>query len=489
MSETEPSSALESWAGPLRLTSDERLVRRATKGDRRAFAAIYRRYHQDLYRYCTAILGNSQDAQDALQNAMVKALRALPGEKRRIQLKPWLYRIAHNEAIELLRRRRPSEEIDPETAAAGSGLTEIAEQRERLRGLLADIAELPARQRGALVMRELAGLSFAQIGLAFETSAAAARQIVYEARLNLRQMKEGREMSCKEVTWVLSEADGRATRRRDIQAHLRTCRECRAFRDEIAGRSRDLSVLAPLPLAASAGLLQGILGGGHSLAGGGLAGTLGAGAGKAVATSAIVKSAATVAVVAAVGVTTADRTGLIQVGNPDDDGAQVQRASRPGPAGPPPPAVREAARRKVAADRQRSREDQARADRQEQADGRRGNGAPSRGESASESAPAAGPAKNGRPHGLPAASSHGQETAAANGRGSRSQPHSHPEHPPQSHSGSHSSKGAHSPPPHSPPAGKVGPDKAQHVPFQSPQPPTTKGTAPEQRAHPSKERR
>jgi DNA-directed RNA polymerase specialized sigma24 family protein len=45
--------------------SDDRLALSATKGDRRAFAAIYRRYHQELYRYCAAILGNAQDAQDA----------------------------------------------------------------------------------------------------------------------------------------------------------------------------------------------------------------------------------------------------------------------------------------------------------------------------------------------------------------------------------------------------------------------------------------
>ena len=66
-----------------------------------------------------AIVGNPEDAQDALQNTMVKVLRSLPGEKRRVQLKPWLYRIAHNESVELLRRRRRDEQIDPELAAAG----------------------------------------------------------------------------------------------------------------------------------------------------------------------------------------------------------------------------------------------------------------------------------------------------------------------------------------------------------------------------------
>jgi Sigma-70 region 2 len=57
------------------LLGDERLARMAADGDERAFAAIYRRHGQELHRYCTAILGNTEDAADALQNTMVSALR------------------------------------------------------------------------------------------------------------------------------------------------------------------------------------------------------------------------------------------------------------------------------------------------------------------------------------------------------------------------------------------------------------------------------
>ena len=110
-----------------RAHSDDRLALRATSGDGRAFAAIFRRHHQSLYRYCLAILGDSQDAQDALQNTMVKVLRALPGEERNIELKPWLYRIAHNESIELLRRRRETRSSTPIWRSPGSGLADEAE--------------------------------------------------------------------------------------------------------------------------------------------------------------------------------------------------------------------------------------------------------------------------------------------------------------------------------------------------------------------------
>ncbi|MGC1165159.1 MAG: RNA polymerase sigma factor, partial [Solirubrobacterales bacterium] len=257
MSEVATPAAGRSGAGLGRVLSDGHLARRAVRGDEHAFAAIFARYHQRLYRYCLAIVGSPQDAQDALQNTMVKVLRALPGEERKIELKPWLYRIAHNESIELLRRRRETRELDAELPAPGSGLAEEAASRERLRRLISDLDELPDRQRGALVMRELSGLDYDAIGTALGTSGAVARQTLYEARLSLRQMDEGRDMNCETVAKALSDGDGRVTRRRDLRAHLRSCPSCRRFGEEISGRERDFAVLAPLPAVAAAGLLQG----------------------------------------------------------------------------------------------------------------------------------------------------------------------------------------------------------------------------------------
>ena len=240
MSEATASSGIAPGPGLLGILSDDRLARRAVNGDERAFAAIFRRYHQSLYRFCLAIVGDPQDAQDALQNTMVKVLRALPGEERRIELKPWLYRIAHNESIDLLRRRRETRELDAELPSRGPGLAEEAAARERLRRLFADLEELPERQRETLVMRELAGLDFAEIGAALGTTAAVARQTVYEARLSLRQMDEGREMSCEAVSRALSDGDGRVIRRRDVRAHLRTCACCRRFQRGNQGTAEGL---------------------------------------------------------------------------------------------------------------------------------------------------------------------------------------------------------------------------------------------------------
>jgi RNA polymerase sigma factor (sigma-70 family) len=411
--------------GAMRLLSDDRLTRRAADGDRRALSAIYGRYHQSLYRYSLAIVGNPQDAQDALQNTMLKVLRALPGEQRRIELKPWLYRIAHNEAIELLRRRRETEQLDPQMGSGEPGLAERVEVRQRLGLLIADLDQLPERQRGALVMRELAGLDFATIGAALETSPAVARQTVYEARLSLRQMATGREMTCEAVTRALSDADGRITRRRDIRAHLRDCAGCRDFREEIEARQHDLAALSPLPAVAAAGLLGGQGGAG----GGGLAAALGGGAAKTLGASAAIKSAAAVAVVAAVGVTAADRGDLVRVGpigsgseeaqtqQPPAVGAPARQSagSAPGEPGAGGAAAHALERRRAVAEARTA-----------------GGGAGLAAEAANPGAPASaaenapvGPGQAQEKGALPAASAHGQQTAAGHkggrGQGSRGQ--------------------------------------------------------------------
>ena len=300
-------------AGALRLASDARLVRIAVRGEQRAFAAIFQRYHQELYRYCRAILGDDEEAGDALQNTMLKVMRALPGESREIALRPWLYRIAHNEAIALVRQRPPSAELSDGIAAPSASLLEHqVETRERLRQLVNDLQSLPERQRSALVMRELNEMDYAGIGAVFGTSAAVARQTVYEARVALQEMSEGREMGCEAIRKALSADDGRVLRGRRLRAHLRGCQECRDFRDGIRQRRTDLAALAPpLPALAAAGLLQSILGSSHAGAGtGGLLGSLG-GSGKILASSAALKSAAAVAVTATIAVGAADVTGVI----------------------------------------------------------------------------------------------------------------------------------------------------------------------------------
>jgi RNA polymerase sigma factor (sigma-70 family) len=275
--------------GTASVLGDDRLTRMAAQGSREAFGAIFKRHRQGLYRYCRSILANEEDAKDALQNTMLQVLAALPGEEREITLRPWLFRIAHNEAISLLRRRGAHVPIDEVVGAVSQDSDPAV--RERLRELMADLAELPSRQRGALIMRELNGLSYREIGEVFATSETGAKQAVYKARVALHEIEEGREMECEAARHSISAEDGRRLRGRKLRAHIRGCNGCRAFHDSIHSRRSDLKALAPpLPAPAAAALLQGILGGGGA-GGGGLAGLAGGTAVTTITASTAIKAA------------------------------------------------------------------------------------------------------------------------------------------------------------------------------------------------------
>jgi len=293
--------SLPPWR-PRRLLSDGSLARLAAHGDQRAFAAIYGRHHQALYRYCRSILRNDEDARDALQSTMVRALDALRGERRHIELKPWLFRIAHNEAITLVRRREPQGRVEEIEEIAGPDASDPG-TRERLGTLISDLRHIPERQRSALVMRELSGLTYEEIGSALATSAAAAKQAVYEARTGLHQLAEGREMECVAARRSISANDRRVLRGRTLRAHLRSCRECSLFETAVRTHRTDLAALAPpLPAGVAAALLEGVAGAGPGgAAGTGLIGLLGGAGGKSAAGSAALK-ATTALVTVGVGV-------------------------------------------------------------------------------------------------------------------------------------------------------------------------------------------
>lgn len=272
------------WSLSLAPSSDERISTRAAAGDEAAFTEIYERYHQPLYRYCRSILRNDQDAEDALQSTMTSALTALRSSGKDIALRPWLFRVAHNESISLLRKRRPNEVPADEqallTAPSASEPGEALERRERLADLVKDLDSLAVRQRSALLMRELSGLSIEEIAGALSTTPAAAKQALFEARTALRERVEGRSMNCDAVSRMIFEGDGRVLRGRKVKSHLASCKGCTELVAAMRTRSEDLHALAPaLPAVAASAILTGLLGHGSGSAAG--AGAAGAGAGAA----------------------------------------------------------------------------------------------------------------------------------------------------------------------------------------------------------------
>lgn len=173
------------FLGPaLRTQSDRRLVRLVREGYETAFEEIVRRYGAPLRRYAAAIVGGHAD--DVTQDSFSKALLALRRDDVEVELRPWLYRIVRNTALNDLRDRPGQAEALAETIAGGRSPAEEAEQREELTELMTRLRALPETQRAAIVMRELEGLGHEEIAAALGVTGGAARQAIHRARTTLR---------------------------------------------------------------------------------------------------------------------------------------------------------------------------------------------------------------------------------------------------------------------------------------------------------------
>ena len=171
--------------GPtLRAQPDRRLVRLVRDGYDGAFEEIVRRYRRQLDRFAASIVGCRSE--DVTQDALSKALLALRGSEAEIELRPWLYRIVRNTALNDLRDSPPPAEQLAETLSGGAGTAAEVERREELAELIGRLRALPEPQRAAIVMRELEGLSHDEIAAALGVSGGAARQAIYRARAALR---------------------------------------------------------------------------------------------------------------------------------------------------------------------------------------------------------------------------------------------------------------------------------------------------------------
>lgn len=393
--------------------SERGLLRAAVRGERRAFDQIYKRYHQQLYRYCYAILRRPSDAEDALQATMAAALRALPGETREISLRPWLFSVAHNESITLLRGRAKQGDPEHEPEPSRQSVEAECDDRERFRILLADLGELPERQRSAIVMRELSGLSYEEIGSALGCSGGAARQIVYESRLALQIRNEGRAVSCEEIRRALSDGDRRRLRGRKLKAHLSACEPCRDFERGIDERRASLQAFCPvLPAAAASGILAAV-GGGGSAGGGAMAGALGAGSaagagavgGGLMSAGAVKGLSVLAAVVAAAGIGEATGTIDVPVAN-FGQSAKEEGATAAGPGAGSSVSEEAGTARSEAAAQGDAHGGQA-------AGGARGQGSPQGGHGAGKNARSGGPGNSGR-HGAGSPGSAGNSASAGN---------------------------------------------------------------------------
>ncbi len=276
----------------LRLRSDEQLVACFRAGSEDAFRVLHDRYRQRLFAYVRQMLSvaSRQDAEDVLQDVFVRAYGALRADEREINVRAWLYRVAHNRCIDHLRRPAPApvDVLEASRKPLHDPLEE-AERREDLRRLVADVARLPAQQRSALLMREIDGLSYQDLAAALDVTLPAVKSLLVRARVGLVEAAEARDTACCEIRGDLMaaydrgvKASGRARR------HMRECSGCREYRTALRGVRRSFAALlpggfAPMALVAKAigvgGAGGGAAAGSAVTAGGGsAAGTVLAGA-------------------------------------------------------------------------------------------------------------------------------------------------------------------------------------------------------------------
>jgi RNA polymerase sigma factor (sigma-70 family) len=285
--------------GMLRVWGDERLVVRVRGGDDRAFEAIYDRHHRGLLSFCRHMLGNREEAEDALQHTFAAAHRALVRSESPIQLKAWLYAIARNHCLSLLRARRETAPLEEEPAAL-EGLAAEVERRVELRALVGDVQRLPDDQRAALVLAELGAHSHDEIAVILGVRRDKVKALVFQARESLMASRQARETSCQDIREQLSVLRGGALRRASLRRHVDACVGCQAFRAEVSRQRAALALVLPVApsMALKSSVLGPVLGAGAACAAAagvaGTASTAGGGlslAGKALATKALVAAA------------------------------------------------------------------------------------------------------------------------------------------------------------------------------------------------------
>ena len=211
------------------------------------FAVLFERYWQPISAFCITIVGTREEAEDAAQETMWRAYATLSRREERPEFRPWIHAIARNASLDRLRQRNrgPQLGFDGEEleVPAFDGPDEVLGRRERLERLIGDLQALSERQRAAIVLREISGLSHDEIADTLGTTPARTKSLVSEARQALAERRAGYSLSCGDYRDAVTAAGGRAPRAHRLSAHRETCPDCRTY-----SRPRILSGLVFPPL-------------------------------------------------------------------------------------------------------------------------------------------------------------------------------------------------------------------------------------------------
>jgi len=167
------------------------LVAQAKEGDRHAFGELVLHYRKRVVNLVYRMCGDSEIAQDMAQEAFIRAWNKLPGYNPRSAFGNWLYRIATNATLDLLRRERDTVNVDDlPLATPGNSLESSIETRDRAELVQKAVLSLPPASRSVLILREYGALSYREISDTLSIPIGTVMSRLSYARMRLSQILE-----------------------------------------------------------------------------------------------------------------------------------------------------------------------------------------------------------------------------------------------------------------------------------------------------------
>jgi len=226
------------------LATDHELVAAVRRGDDRSFERLYERYQRRIAAYVYGMVNDYGRAEDITQEVFISALRRMRETERPIAFKPWVYEIAKNACIDQFRRSRRAEEvsIDTDEGLGASDTARLAavdcspdaamETKQKIDNLCGAFGGLSETHHEILVLRELEGLSYREIGDRMGLSRPSVESTLFRARRRLTE--EYDELisgeRCTRIQSIIVTAAGSAPGARDqrrLQRHIAHCQPCR----------------------------------------------------------------------------------------------------------------------------------------------------------------------------------------------------------------------------------------------------------------------
>ncbi|GAA5109200.1 RNA polymerase sigma factor [Nocardia iowensis] len=170
---------------------DATLVSRARDGDVRAYEQLVLRYQAQMFRLAVKMLADRSDAEDVVQEVFLGAWRRLPQLNEDGAFVGWLYRMTTNRCLNMIRARRPTAEVDPDTKESSRSDLQpehAVQVSTQLEALNAALQLLTPEQRACWLLREVHGLSYEEIGDIVEVNATAVRGRIARARAHLSEV-------------------------------------------------------------------------------------------------------------------------------------------------------------------------------------------------------------------------------------------------------------------------------------------------------------